>query len=256
MYGRLEDETSFSSVRQLIGQEDYALRLLDDQGFDVAHTYGIVELTPNQRVPARRAVLRRRRHPRSRHGRRRDRRPGDAARPAPVGLGPGASRSEAGEHARRRRAPAGDRRVRARGPPVAVAPGGRPREHDAGDGAAHRRAAGLRRRAPVLHARGRRRGVRRRAGHGDPDRAPALPEGGSTRSARRVPSARPAAPADLDPTVELTADRPHGRRSWAARSCSTVWSLAVFFTCSTERRGSRFAGRGSRAGGPSPPSSR
>lgn len=48
MYGRLEDETSFSSVRQLIGQEDYALRLLDDQGFHVAHTYGIVELTPNQ----------------------------------------------------------------------------------------------------------------------------------------------------------------------------------------------------------------
>ena len=48
MYGRLEDETSFSSVRQLIGQEDYALRLLDDQGFDVAHSYGVVELTPNQ----------------------------------------------------------------------------------------------------------------------------------------------------------------------------------------------------------------
>jgi hypothetical protein len=48
MYGRLEDETSFSSVRQLIGQEDYALRLLDDEGFRVAHTYGIVELTPNQ----------------------------------------------------------------------------------------------------------------------------------------------------------------------------------------------------------------
>ena len=48
MYGRLEDETSFSSVRQLIGQEDYALRLLDDQGFDVAHTYGVVELTPNE----------------------------------------------------------------------------------------------------------------------------------------------------------------------------------------------------------------
>jgi hypothetical protein len=48
MYGRLEDETSFSSVRQLIEQEDYALRLLDDDGFRVAHTYGIVELTPNQ----------------------------------------------------------------------------------------------------------------------------------------------------------------------------------------------------------------
>jgi hypothetical protein len=48
MYGRLEDETSFSSVRQLIGQEDYALRLLDDDGFRVAHTFGVVELTPNQ----------------------------------------------------------------------------------------------------------------------------------------------------------------------------------------------------------------
>jgi tRNA A-37 threonylcarbamoyl transferase component Bud32 len=48
MYGRLEDETSFSSVRRLVQQEDYALRLLDDLGFRVAHTYGIVELTPNR----------------------------------------------------------------------------------------------------------------------------------------------------------------------------------------------------------------
>jgi len=48
MYGRLEDETSFSSVRRLIGYEDYALRLLDDEGFDVAKTYGVVELTPNR----------------------------------------------------------------------------------------------------------------------------------------------------------------------------------------------------------------
>jgi hypothetical protein len=48
MYGRLEDETSFSSVRRLVQQEDYALRLLDDLGFRVAHSYGIVELTPNR----------------------------------------------------------------------------------------------------------------------------------------------------------------------------------------------------------------
>ncbi|HET9723770.1 MAG TPA: hypothetical protein VFR44_08000 [Actinomycetota bacterium] len=48
MYGRLEDETTFSSVRKLIAYEDYALRLLDDEGFDVAHTYGIVELTPQR----------------------------------------------------------------------------------------------------------------------------------------------------------------------------------------------------------------
>jgi len=48
LYGRLEDETSFSSVRRLIAYEDYALRLLDDDGFRVAHPYGIVELTPNR----------------------------------------------------------------------------------------------------------------------------------------------------------------------------------------------------------------
>jgi membrane-associated phospholipid phosphatase len=48
MYGRLEDETSFSSVRRLILAEDHALRLLDDLGFKVAHSYGVVELTPHQ----------------------------------------------------------------------------------------------------------------------------------------------------------------------------------------------------------------
>jgi tRNA A-37 threonylcarbamoyl transferase component Bud32 len=48
MYGRLEDETTFSSVRRLVEQEDYALRLLDDVGFRVARSYGIVELTPNR----------------------------------------------------------------------------------------------------------------------------------------------------------------------------------------------------------------
>ena len=48
LYGRLEDETTFSSVRKLIAYEDYALRLLDDEGIKVAHTYGIVELTPDR----------------------------------------------------------------------------------------------------------------------------------------------------------------------------------------------------------------
>ena len=48
LYGRLEDETTFSSVRKLIEYEDYALRVLDDDGFTVAHTYGIVELTPDR----------------------------------------------------------------------------------------------------------------------------------------------------------------------------------------------------------------
>ena len=48
MYGKLEDEAPFGSVRRLIGYEDYALRLLDDDGFRIAKTYGVVELTPNR----------------------------------------------------------------------------------------------------------------------------------------------------------------------------------------------------------------
>jgi hypothetical protein len=48
LYGQLEDETPFGSVRRLIDYEDYALRLLDDEGFRIAKTYGVVELTPNR----------------------------------------------------------------------------------------------------------------------------------------------------------------------------------------------------------------
>jgi tRNA A-37 threonylcarbamoyl transferase component Bud32 len=47
LYGQLEDEVPMASVRRLVAYEDYALRLLADIGVRVAHTYGIVELTPN-----------------------------------------------------------------------------------------------------------------------------------------------------------------------------------------------------------------
>jgi tRNA A-37 threonylcarbamoyl transferase component Bud32 len=47
LYGTLEDETPFGSVRRLAEYEDYALRLLDDVGIRVARTEGIVELTPD-----------------------------------------------------------------------------------------------------------------------------------------------------------------------------------------------------------------
>jgi tRNA A-37 threonylcarbamoyl transferase component Bud32 len=48
LYGRLEDEVPFASVRRLVEYEDYALRLLDDVGITVAHPYGVVELTPHR----------------------------------------------------------------------------------------------------------------------------------------------------------------------------------------------------------------
>jgi hypothetical protein len=48
LYGKLEDETPFGSVRRLAEYEDYALRYLAMNGVSVARTWGIVELTPNR----------------------------------------------------------------------------------------------------------------------------------------------------------------------------------------------------------------
>jgi membrane-associated phospholipid phosphatase len=48
LYGKLEDETPFGSVRRLAEYEDYALRFLAMNGVKVATTWGIVELTPNR----------------------------------------------------------------------------------------------------------------------------------------------------------------------------------------------------------------
>jgi membrane-associated phospholipid phosphatase/tRNA A-37 threonylcarbamoyl transferase component Bud32 len=46
LYGRLEDEAPFQSVRRLVQYEDYALRLLRDAGLPSPEPYGIVEITP------------------------------------------------------------------------------------------------------------------------------------------------------------------------------------------------------------------
>ena len=48
MYGALEDEHPFHSVRQLTQYEDYVLRLLRDAGVRSATPYGIVEITPER----------------------------------------------------------------------------------------------------------------------------------------------------------------------------------------------------------------
>jgi hypothetical protein len=48
LYGSLEDENSFGTVRRLAEYEDYALRLLQDVGIAVARPYGIVEITPER----------------------------------------------------------------------------------------------------------------------------------------------------------------------------------------------------------------
>jgi tRNA A-37 threonylcarbamoyl transferase component Bud32/membrane-associated phospholipid phosphatase len=48
LYGRLEDEKPFNSVRRLVVHEDYALRLLRDRGLPVPKPVGSVELTPER----------------------------------------------------------------------------------------------------------------------------------------------------------------------------------------------------------------
>ena len=48
LYGSLEDEQPFQTVRRLAEYEDYALRLLRDAGIRTARPYGIVEITPER----------------------------------------------------------------------------------------------------------------------------------------------------------------------------------------------------------------
>ena len=48
LYGRLEDEKPFSSVRRLVEYEDHLLRLLRDAGLPTPEPLGFVEITPER----------------------------------------------------------------------------------------------------------------------------------------------------------------------------------------------------------------
>ncbi|HXP14412.1 MAG TPA: phosphatase PAP2 family protein, partial [Actinomycetes bacterium] len=48
LYGRLEDEKPFNTVRRLVQQEDYALSLMQRAGLPSPQPYGVVELTPER----------------------------------------------------------------------------------------------------------------------------------------------------------------------------------------------------------------
>jgi membrane-associated phospholipid phosphatase len=48
LYGRLEDEKPFNTVRRLVQQEDYALQKLYLAGLPSPRPYGVVELTPER----------------------------------------------------------------------------------------------------------------------------------------------------------------------------------------------------------------
>ena len=46
LYGRMEDETPFQSVRRFVQYEDYTLRLMHADGLPVPEPYGVVEISP------------------------------------------------------------------------------------------------------------------------------------------------------------------------------------------------------------------
>ena len=48
LYGALEDEASFQSVRRFVEYEDYTLRLMTDEGIPVPTPQGIVEISPER----------------------------------------------------------------------------------------------------------------------------------------------------------------------------------------------------------------
>jgi hypothetical protein len=48
LYGRLEDEKPFNTVRRFVQQEDYALALMQRAGVPSPEPYGVIELTPER----------------------------------------------------------------------------------------------------------------------------------------------------------------------------------------------------------------
>jgi membrane-associated phospholipid phosphatase/serine/threonine-protein kinase RIO1 len=48
LYGALEDETPFDTVRRFVEYEDYALRLMADYGLPTPDPHGVVEITPDR----------------------------------------------------------------------------------------------------------------------------------------------------------------------------------------------------------------
>ncbi|MGZ8635600.1 MAG: phosphatase PAP2 family protein [Actinomycetota bacterium] len=48
LYGALEDESPFQTVRRFVEYEDYTLRLMADHGLPTPHPYGVVEITPER----------------------------------------------------------------------------------------------------------------------------------------------------------------------------------------------------------------
>ena len=190
LYGRLEDEAPFQTVRRLVQYEDYALRLIRDAGVPTAAPLGIVELTPereymlvtefidgaveigdaevdDQIIDEGLTLVRRLWDAGLAH---RDIKPANLL---VGGRAPGADR----------------RRVRA-GPAVAVAAGGRPRQHDARPRGADRRRRVYGRALTYFSPDEVAEAFAATRGISSPIAAPLDPQARRPRPGRRVPGAR------------------------------------------------------------------
>ena len=167
LYGRLEDEKPFNTVRRLVQQEDYALRLCRDAGLPTPTLRGR-GAHPRTRIPAGHRVLRWG----SGAGRGRGRHPGHRRRPLhhPQALAcrPRPPRHQAGQPAGPRRPHAADRRRLHRTPAQPLAPGRGPGQHDAVSGPAVQPRTGLPAGPAPVQRRGDHRRVRGRPRAGPP----------------------------------------------------------------------------------------
>ena len=192
LYGRLEDEQPFHSVRRLVQYEDYVLRLMYDAGLPVSHPLGIVEITPEREYLLVTEFF-------------------DGAREigeaeiddAVIDQGLSVVRRMWEIGLAHRDIKPANLLVRdgtlfvidtafAEVRPEPVAAGGRPGQHDAGPGPAHRRRAGVPAGPAAVHRRGDRRGVRRHPRAHDahpaaPDAAPAGPRPARATSCELLP---------------------------------------------------------------------
>jgi hypothetical protein len=108
LYGQLEDEKSFNTVRRLVQYEDYLLRLMRDAGLPVPPPSGVVEIIPEREYLLVTEFLDGARDRRGR-GRRRPDRPGAGDRPPALGGRPGPSGHQAGQPDGPQRPPVPDR---------------------------------------------------------------------------------------------------------------------------------------------------
>ena len=220
LYGALEDEAPFQTVRRLVEYEDYTLRVLRDAGIPTAAAYGIVEITPEREymlvtgffdgaaeIGERRVV---------------DDRvidEGLACSSASCGTpaSPTATSSPPTFGARRPGVP--DRPVLRAGAAVAVASGRRPGQHDAGPGGALRSRARVRARAEVLHPDEIAEAFAATRGVASPTQLRAADEAGRARPPGPLPGPGPGATAHRHPALERAPlrARPRRGRRW---SCS------------------------------------